>query len=229
MKIKKILLPILLGIAILLPTNCFAEEVGWPVDVEATENVVTPETEVTETVTPEVIPETVPEVSDTNVQPDAEVTTDATTVNEQTPTTPTAETLGAIDNNTTELQDEQIFGEEYELVNRLSSGSTPGDEADMSAKIYSNYSDVVPVVTTDQMVEWILKKGNELISILQIFAQPFAIIIFIVSCAIALVGSLTKGNMAGKGMIGMVASAVLYACCLYAPIIVNSITSWVAS
>ena len=147
---------------------------------------------------------------------------------EEVPTT-TDSSLSAIDNSTTGMQDYTIFGEEYDLVNRLSSGAESGSELDMSAQIYSSYSDVVPTVTTDQMVSWILKKGNELISILQIFAQPFAIIIFIFSCAICLIGSLTKGNMAGKGLIGMVASAILYAAALYAPVIVNIVVGWAAS
>ena len=79
------------------------------------------------------------------------------------------------------------------------------------------------------MVEWILKKGNELIGILQILAQPFSIIIFIVSCGLCLIGTLTKGNMAGKGLMGMLVSAIMYACCLYAPLITNIFVSWAAS
>lgn len=164
-------------------------------------------------------------VDTTNVQAEETIQT----TQEEVPTSTSNSSLSVIDDSTTGVQDYQIFGEEYNLVNRLSSGATQGSSLDQSAQIYSNYSDVVPTVTTDQMVSWILKKGNELISILQIFAQPFAVIIFIVSCAICLIGSLTKGNMAGKGLIGMVASAILYAAALYAPLLVNTIVGWAAS
>lgn len=137
--------------------------------------------------------------------------------------------LSPIDNENVELKDKEIFGEDYDLVNRLTKDAKPNSELSDAEKIYSNYSDVVPVVTTDQMVEWILKKGNEIISILQIFAQPLAIIWFIVSCAVCLFGTLTKGNLAGKGLFGMVGAAILYAACLYAPVLVNSLSSFLAT
>ena len=201
-KFSKIIAIFLLAILLLPTVSVSASSVGWPVDVGATDT--------TDEVTDEVAPG------------------DAT---ESTVTVPgdTSGSLGAIDDTTTDLNDNAIFPEdEYGLANRLTSGTT-SDELSETEKIYSNYKDVVPTVTTDQMVEWILKKGNEVISILQIFAQPFAIIIFIVSCAICLIGALTKGNMMGKGLIGMVAAAILYAAALYAPVLVNSISSFLAS
>lgn len=203
MKLIKVIPAMLLTTLLLIPNVVYATtDVGWPVDT-------------------------------TNVQAEEIVTTDPeaapVTTTETVPTTTSGGSLSAIDDGTTGVQDYTIFGEEYDLVNRLSSGTTQGSTLDQSAQIYSNYSDVVPTVTTDQMVSWILKKGNELISILQIFAQPFAIIIFIISCAICLIGSLSKGNMAGKGLIGMVASAILYAAALYAPLIVNIVVGWAAS
>ena len=200
-KYSKFIIVFLLAV-MLLPTTVKAAEIGWPIDVVATEST-------------EIAGEEAPAIEESVVV---------------APTDTTASSgLSAIDSDSVDLEDKAIFPEEeYGLINRLETGPV-SEELDMAGKIYSNYSDVVPVVTTDQMVEWILKKGNEIISILQIFAQPFAIIIFIVSCAIALIGSLTKGNMAGKGLIDMVASAVLYAACLYAPVIVNSISSFMAS
>ena len=201
-KYSRLLAFILLLIMFMPYTLVNAASVGWPVDVSADDSSVT--------------------VEDESVPVDA--IEDSVSVTEDG-------SLSAIDDTTDSLDDSAIFPEEeYGLVNRLTSnGTTTNKELSEAEQIYSNYSDVVPVVTTDQMVEWILKKGNEIISILQIFAQPFAIIIFIVSCAICLIGTLTKGNMAGKGLIGMVASAILYAACLYAPLLVNSISGFMAS
>lgn len=192
---------LLIVIFLLLPsTMVSASSIGWPIDVNADES------------SSDVVEETIPSDAQEEV------------------ISPTGGGLSATDEGTTTLTSSAVFPEEeYGLINRLTSGSEPSGELTEAEKIYSNYADVVPVVTTDQMVEWILRKGNEIISILQIFAQPFAIIIFIISCAICLIGSLAKGNMAGKGLIGMVASAILYAACLYAPLLVNSITGFLSS
>ena len=84
-----------------------------------------------------------------------------------------------------------------------------------------------PVITTDQMVEWILRKGNELISILQVIAQPLCILVFIIGCAITLIGAL-KGSPR-SGLITMGASAVIYACILYAPVLVSSLANFSAN
>jgi hypothetical protein len=204
-KFSKIIAICLLAVLLLPTVSVSASSLGWPVDVGATGT--------GEEVTGE----------------DAPMDAVESTVDVLTGTEEQTGGLGAIDNSTSDLKDDAIFPEdEYGLANKLTAGTT-SDELSSAEKIYSNYKDVVPTVTTDQMVEWILKKGNEVISILQIFAQPFAIIIFIVSCAICLIGALTKGNMMGKGLIGMVAAAILYAAALYAPILVNSISSFLAS
>lgn len=198
-KYSKIIV-LFLAICMLLPSTVVsASSIGWPIDVNADEN----SSAVSEETLPSDAQEEVVDVSGG---------------------------LSATDKGTSSLTNSAVFPEEdYGLINRLTSGANVNGELTEAEKIYSNYADVVPVVTTDQMVEWILRKGNEIISILQIFAQPFAIIIFIVSCAICLIGSLTKGNMAGKGLIGMIASAILYAACLYAPLLVNSITGFLSS
>lgn len=198
MKVAKIVSALLLATALIIPSaTVFASDIGWPVDTQ-------------------------------EVQADVNTGLD-TTIDVQAEEIPTSNgSVSAIDNTTTGVKDYTVFGEEYELVNRLTyKDQSKANSLDESVRIYSNYSDVVPTVSTDQMVSWILKKGNEIISILQIFAQPFAIVIFIVSCAICLIGSLTKGNMAGKGLTGMIASAILYAAVLYAPMLVNTIVNFV--
>ena len=174
-KFSKIIAMLTLSVLVLpiVSVNAKASDIGWPVtNASATEEV--------KEVTSEVAP------------------TEATTVSNQAVESSVSVNNGgvsAIDDSTTTLNNSAIFPEEeYGLHNRLTTGPV-SQELSETDKIYSNYSDVVPVVTTDQMVEWILKKGNEIISILQIFAQPFAIIIFIVSCAVCLIGALSKGNM----------------------------------
>lgn len=87
----------------------------------------------------------------------------------------------------------------------------------------------LPVTTADDILNWATTKGNEIIYMLQIFCQPFAILIFIIAAFITLIGCIGKGDMVGKGIWGMVMSVVVYAVVLYAPVILQTFVGWVAS
>ena len=87
----------------------------------------------------------------------------------------------------------------------------------------------LPVTTTDDILNWATTKGNEIIYMLQIFCQPFAILIFIVAAFMTLIGCIGKGDLVGKGVWGMVISVVVYAAVLYAPVILQTFVGWVAS
>lgn len=87
----------------------------------------------------------------------------------------------------------------------------------------------LPVTTTDDILNWATTKGNEIIYMLQIFCQPFAILIFIVAAFMTLIGCIGKGDLVGKGVWGMVMSVVVYAAVLYAPVILQTFVGWVAS
>ena len=84
-----------------------------------------------------------------------------------------------------------------------------------------------PLTTTEEMTDWILRKGNEMIAILQTLAEPVCLVFFIIGCFLCLIGTLTK--RAGQGLITMISSAFLYAAILYSPLLVNSIPSFIAS
>ena len=87
----------------------------------------------------------------------------------------------------------------------------------------------LPVTTADDILNWATTKGNEIIYMLQIFCQPFAILIFIVAAFTTLIGCIGKGDMVGKGVWGMVMSVIVYAAVLYAPVILQTFVGWVAS
>ena len=82
-----------------------------------------------------------------------------------------------------------------------------------------------PIYTTAQITDYILGKGNELISILQVIAQPLCIIVFIVGCGIALIGALSGAPE--KGLIPMAAAAIIYTCILFASSIINVLPSFI--
>lgn len=86
---------------------------------------------------------------------------------------------------------------------------------------------VNPISTTVEMSDWILRKGDELISILQTIAQPFCLLFFIVGCFMCLIGTVTK--RAGAGLTTMISSALIYAAILYASVFVNIGVNFIAS
>jgi len=100
---------------------------------------------------------------------------------------------------------------------------------DEAQKVYNSYVDVMPVVSTNDILKWATTKGNEIIYFLQIIVQPFTIIIFIIAAFITLIGSIGRGDMVGKGLWGMCMSVIVYASVLYAPVILQTFVGWVAS
>ena len=95
--------------------------------------------------------------------------------------------------------------------------------------IHDAYIDVMPVVSTNDILKWATTKGNEIIYFLQIIVQPFTIIIFIVAAFMTLIGSIGRGDMVGKGVWGLICSVLVYAAVLYAPVILQTFVGWVAS
>lgn len=115
----------------------------------------------------------------------------------------------------------------YQHPNIPGRDSIIGGNSD-SQQVYNAYIDVMPVVSTDDILRWATTKGNEIIYFLQIIVQPFTIIIFIIAAFMALIGSIGKGDMVSKGLWGMVCSALVYAGVLYAPVILQTFVGWVA-
>lgn len=202
MKLKFNVFFILLIIT-LFPINIYASDIDWPINIEADEKTTT-------AIKEESIPQTTEDIK------------------KESNTSTSAESLSPIEDKNIEVKESKVFGDDYNLVDRLTQKAETNENLSDVEKIYSNYSNISPVITLDQIIEWILKKGNETISILQLIAQPIAIIFFIISAAVCLFGTLTKGNLTGKGFMGMIFSGLLYAACLYAPVLVNSFTSFLA-
>lgn len=87
----------------------------------------------------------------------------------------------------------------------------------------------LPTVTTDDITDWADRKGFEIIGLLQKIAQPFAIVVFIGSAFMALLGILGNGHLVSKGFIGMLIALIVYAVVLYAPEIMDIFLGWVSS
>ena len=78
-------------------------------------------------------------------------------------------------------------------------------------------------------LQWILEKGYQIIHLLQVVVQPFSIIIFIIGAFLALIGSIGRGDLSGKGMWAMIISTIVYAVVLFAPVIMQTFVGWISS
>ena len=127
--------------------------------------------------------------------------------------------LDAINDQTTGVDNTPIFDPSAKII----------DDTDESQRIYASYSDTIPNVSIDDGINWVNRKGFEIIRFFQVIVQPLAIIVFIISALFTLFGSIGRGDLAGRGMWGMVISAIVYAVVLYAPVILQSFVGWMSS
>lgn len=95
-------------------------------------------------------------------------------------------------------------------------------------RVYSA-RDTIPVVNIDDITNWTNRKGFEVIHFLQAIIQPFAIIIFIISAFLLMIGSLGNAQMSGRGVCGMVTSVVVYSLVLYAPLFMSVFVGWLGN
>jgi hypothetical protein len=84
-----------------------------------------------------------------------------------------------------------------------------------------------PVYTTLQITDYILGKGNELISILQTLAKPYFLVFLIIACGYTAIGFFI--GTASKGLLAISVIAILYTAVLYASVIINILPSFCAS
>lgn len=101
--------------------------------------------------------------------------------------------------------------------------------------LYDNYApspdinDDIPRVTVDDATNWIDKKGNDIIILIQRIAQYAAIFIFVLGAIVAMFGSLGNARTAGMGLWAMGLSLVLFAFAMFAQEIMAAFLSWVGN
>lgn len=94
---------------------------------------------------------------------------------------------------------------------------------------YTDTTDLLPDVSIDDAVEWGQRKSYEIIHLMQTFVQPICVIAFIISAFLFLFGTVANNNLASQGLMGLFCSAIVYALVMFAPVIVQTFTAWVAS
>ncbi len=130
-------------------------------------------------------------------------------------------------------EDENIVNEDAETrinnPNPVLNDETFRNLDDESQRVYAGYRDIIPMVETDDILQWILEKGYQIIHLLQVVVQPFSIIIFIIGAFLSLIGSIGRGDLSGKGMWAMIISTIVYAVVLFAPVIMQTFVGWISS
>jgi len=94
---------------------------------------------------------------------------------------------------------------------------------------YTDVSKLLPDVSIDDAVEWGQRKTYEIIQLMQTFVQPICIICFIISAFMFLFGTIASNNWAGRGLMGIFMSSIVYALVMFAPVIVQTFTAWVST
>lgn len=87
----------------------------------------------------------------------------------------------------------------------------------------------LPNVSLDDATDLVERKTYDVVKIMQVFARPFSIIIFIFSALMALFGAVTKGGYVSKGLIGMFIAGLIFTATMYAPEIVAFFSGWLTS
>lgn len=84
-------------------------------------------------------------------------------------------------------------------------------------------------VSMDKATNWANRKGFDVVKFLQTIVQPLAIIVFIISGFVAMIGSFGRGGFVGKGLLGMGISIVMYTGVLFAPEIIQFFSQWLST
>lgn len=87
----------------------------------------------------------------------------------------------------------------------------------------------IDTVTTDEVNQWVERKGNDVISIIQTFGKVMAVIGFFASIICIIVGAIGNHRMMTGGFIGMVIAASAYVAITQGKDLINLFSSWVMS
>lgn len=116
----------------------------------------------------------------------------------------------------------------------MTAGSFQTVEAESAASYYQydpkrDGGADLPKTSTQDINNWSERKGFEIVSILQKFAQPFCIVTFICGAIMAVAGALFNKRLVPTGLGAMAISGFVYAAILFAPDILDNFIYWIRS
>lgn len=119
------------------------------------------------------------------------------------------------------------------LISFMSTGYTvyaEPNKTSSSREIFTESKDLsnpgLPTASSEEVANYAERKGFEVVNILQRFAEPFMIIIFIIGAFMFLLGLASKGPAMRAGLFMMLFSCVCYAGVKYAPTIMDAFVNW---
>lgn len=86
--------------------------------------------------------------------------------------------------------------------------------------------DITPDVTTDDVVNKLEHKGNDIVRVLQIVGQYVCIGVFIVCCVLLIIGMIGNKRLMTGAILGLIFSGIAYACIVCSRDLVNFIAMW---
>ena len=84
----------------------------------------------------------------------------------------------------------------------------------------------LPSVGMQDVMNLVETKTFDVVYLFKAFGKPFAILTFVASACLSLLGVILKGGYVGKGLIGMFISGMVYVAIIYAPEIVQFFNTW---
>lgn len=87
----------------------------------------------------------------------------------------------------------------------------------------------IPDVSTDDIVNKITDKGNDVITIVQTVGRAVCIVVFLICCVCSLIGLLGNQRMLTGSIIGLALSGIMYAAITCGREIVQVISAWAQS
>lgn len=85
----------------------------------------------------------------------------------------------------------------------------------------------LPDVSIDQATDWADRKGEDATNFLQVGGQWIAVLVFIISAIMTVLGAVA--GKVSKGLIGIFLSIVMYTGITFAPMLIDFFSQWLAS
>lgn len=76
---------------------------------------------------------------------------------------------------------------------------------------------------------WAKEKGGDLIGFFTTLAEPLAVVIFILSAIMMMVGALAKGDWFKRGVFGIAIAIVMWTAVVFAPELIQFFSEWLST
>lgn len=104
-----------------------------------------------------------------------------------------------------------------------------GGNQDVGGLVNDTISDLAPNVTTNDIVDRLETKGNDVVTFLKTIGKYVCIGAFVICCILTIIGIIGNHRLLWAGVLGMIISGLAYAGIVCSQEIVNWIATWAIS